>query len=148
MNEELVRKWFIRSIQSHPQASPELKRALFAKGSMLNKYTELLYKELVKAEDQVKLKNGKGLKADTLKSFVKDMADGFVNSMEKAANERMQSDLKKLSVQKEAQDKKDMESTFNGQASGFFEEHLSDGSLILDEDILQRPDPGPKGTRV
>lgn len=142
MTEDLVRKWFIRGIQKHPSASPELKRALFAKGSMLKEYTQMLFKELKKCESDLALKKNKSLKTETYKSFVADMADNFVKSMELTANERMQSDLKRLAVQAEKEKQKDMEATSNGKPQGFFEEHINDGSLILDEGLLQRPDTG------
>lgn len=139
MEETTVRKWFIKAIQQHPEATPELKRALFAKGSMLNHYTKLLHKELSNTEAHLALKKGKYLKTETYQSFIKDMADGFVKSMEKTANERMQSDLKRLAIQKEKQDQLDMEATFNGKPQGDLAGYIEEGSLILDEDILQRP---------
>jgi hypothetical protein len=139
MDETLVRKWFIKAIQQHPSASPELKRALFNKESQLKQYTHLLFKELAKCESHVALKKGKSLKTDTYKSFVADMANGFVLSMEKNANDRMQSDLKRLAVQKQKQDQADMDATFNGTPQGDLAAYVEEGSLIIDESQLQRP---------
>lgn len=109
----------------------------------MDDYTMLLAKELQKAESSLAVKKGRTLKTETYKSFVKDMADGFVRSMEKTANERMQSDLKRLAVEKEKQQAQDFEKTFNGQVSGDLEAFVHDGALILDENQLQRTNNKP-----
>lgn len=145
MNEKQVRAWFIKAIEKHPQASPELKRSLFSRGSMINNYLKLLYSEFQKCQETLGKKKGKKLKEDTYKWFTEEMADGFVKSVEKQANERMQSDLKRLNTQKETQDKKDFESTFNGQVSGDLKDFVDEGALILDESQLQRPNTTTKG---
>lgn len=139
MNEELVRKWFIGFVNSHEFASPELKRSLLAQKQIINDYTRLLFKELQKCESTLAVKKGRVLKVDTYKEFVKDMAHGFVMAIEKKANENIQSDIKRLSVQAEKQKQQDFDKTFNGQASGELGEYVNEGSLILDENYLKRP---------
>lgn len=139
-----VKNWFISAINNHKDASNELKRALTSKGSMINAYLKLLHKELVQADAEVAKRKGKGLKADTIKWFVVDMANNFVIEKERLANAAIQSDIKRLSIETEKQKQKDLDSTFKGQAAGDYKEYIDEGSLILDETQLQRPNPAVK----
>ncbi len=139
MNEKLVKEWFVGFVNNHPQASSELKRSILKQPQIMNDYTKLLYKELAKCESTLAVKKNRVLKTDTYKDFVKDMAHGFVMALEKKANDSIQSDIKRLSVQSERQKQKDYEQTFNGNASGELGEYVKEGSLVLDENILKRP---------
>jgi len=139
LSEELTKNWFLSAINNHKEASTELKRALVKNKIMVDRYIKILHKELLKCEQSGYKTQNKKFKPETFKWFVEEMANDFVKAKEKAANESIQSEFKRLSVVSEKQKEKEHFQTFNGQVDGELKEYVDDGVLILDEAQLQRP---------
>lgn len=146
MTEKNVRDWFLQAIEKHPNASNELKRSIVKNKNIMTNYVKLLHKELEQASSHMMRKTGRLFKTETIREFVKEMANNFVVTMEKKANEGMQSEIKRLQIEKEKQNEIDMAATFAGKPQGELKEYVDEGHLILDETQLQRPNTTLKGT--
>ena len=137
IKESEIRKWFFSAIDRNQNASTELKLSLKKRHQMVDTYIKTLYREFIKTDAHFRAQNKK-LKPGTYKWFTEEMANNFTVEIEKTATTRIQSDLERLRIKKEQDDKKDLEKTFEGTPSGDIGGYVEEGSLIIDEAQLAR----------
>lgn len=128
-----TKEWFLEAVRLNPRANQNLKDKIVHSGHpRLQTFLDNLDREIKQAQAML-LRKGKTVKPETIKGFVYDLTDTFLNNLEMQARQMYESDNARLAREAKLQEHKDMESTIAGKPSGIFEE----AGVLVDEKTRQ-----------
>lgn len=126
--------WFHEALRLNFKMDGELRRMLLEdRHPRVNRFLEDLDKKMKEAMDVFFTRKKRYPSQETMKGLVYDLTAVFVRNLEVQAERLHESDIKRAAREAAIQNKKDMDDTLNGKASGIFEE----AGVIIDDETRQ-----------
>lgn len=125
---KFIRDTYNEAVRLHPSINSELKLALKSH-ERVPTFVDALAKEVEQVQN-VMLSTGKEkIKDDTIKHLVYDLTNLFITGIEKQAELRQESDVKRMLREQAVSYKKDLDESADGNLKGDFADIFAEGVI-------------------